>query len=289
MRRRLKAQVTTENSVNICNSYDIIGDIAVIKTLNGDVETAKKVADEIMKLYSKKIKAVFMQISAVQGDFRVRQLSFLAGENRTVTLYKEHGCLFRVDIERCYLSPRLLFEHKRIPALVMPDEVVVNMFSGVGCFSVLIAKTSGSKVYSIDVNPTAYEYMKENVRLNGVSNCVIPLLGDSKEIINSQLQGIADRVLMPLPELAFEYLPYALLALKSTGGWIHFFDFQHAAKGENPIEKTRQKVAEHLDALGICYSFGFSRVIRSVGPYWYQTVLDIYVSVRQASFYSNRL
>jgi tRNA (guanine37-N1)-methyltransferase len=272
------------DSANIYNSYDIVGDIAVIKIPNDDVENAKKAADAIMQLYSCKIKTVFMQISAVQADFRIRQLKFLAGKNRSVTIYKEHGCLFRVDVERCYLSPRLLFEHKRISDLVTPGEIVVNMFSGVGCFSVLIAKTSNSKVYSIDVNPTAYECMQENVRLNGVFNYVIPLLGDSKEIINSQLQRVADRVLMPLPELAFEYLPYALLALKSSGGWLHFFDFQYAAKGENPLEKTRKKVAMRLDALGVCYSFGFSRVIRSVGPYWYQTVLDICVSDLSSKF-----
>jgi len=277
MRRRLKARITSVGSAKIYNSYDIVGDIAIIKVPTDAVENAKNVADEIIKLYSTKIKSVFMQTSAVQGDFRTRSLHFLAGENRTVTLYKEHGCLFNVDVARCYLSPRLLFEHKRISSLVTQGEIVVNMFSGVGCFSILIAKASGSKVYSIDVNPAAYEYMQENVRLNGVFNCVIPLLGDSKEIIRLQLCGVADRVLMPLPELAFEYLPYALIALKPSGGWIHFFDFQHATKNEDPVERTRQKVIEHLDALGVSYSFGFSRVIRSIGPYWYQTVLDICV------------
>jgi len=278
MRQKLKARISTVDSVNIYNSYDIVGGIAVIKVPGDNIENAKKVADEIMQIYNHKVKSVFMQISAVQGDFRVRQLKFLAGENRTVTIYKEHGCFFKVDVERCYLSPRLLFEHKRISALVAPDEVVVNMFSGVGCFSIFIAKASGSKVYSIDVNPVAYECMQENVQLNHVANCVVPLFGDSKEIINLHLQGVADRVLMPLPELAFEYLPSALLALKSSGGWIHFFDFQHAIKGEDHVEKTRQKVIACLDALGVCYSFGFSRVIRSIGPNWYQTVLDICVS-----------
>ncbi|MCL1976983.1 MAG: class I SAM-dependent methyltransferase family protein [Candidatus Bathyarchaeota archaeon] len=284
MRRRLKARVTSMDSAKIYNSYDIIGDIAVIKVPNDDIESAKKAAETIMKLYPSKVKAVFMQTSAVQGDFRVRQLKFLAGENRTFTVYKEHGCLFKVDIERCYLSPRLLFEHQRISSLVTQGEVVVNMFSGVGCFSILIAKASGSKVYSIDVNPTAYECMQENVRLNCVFDCVVPLLGDSKEIIHSQLQGVANRVLMPLPELALEYLPYALMALKPFGGWIHYFDFQHAAKGEDPVEKTRQKVVVCLDALGVSYSFGCSRVIRSIGPCWYQTVLDICVSGLPSKF-----
>jgi len=284
MRRRLKARITTVNSANVYNSYDIVGDIAVIKVPKDDVTIAKNVAAEIMTIYSRKIKAVFMQTSAVQGDFRIRQLKFLAGENRTVTLYKEHGCLFRVDVERCYISPRLLFEHKRISDLVAQYEVVVNMFSGVGCFSILIAKGACSKVYSIDVNPLAYEYMQENVHLNQVSNYVIPLLGDSKDVINLQLCGVADRVLMPLPELAFEYLPYALMALKPSGGWIHFFDFQHATKDEDPVEKTRQKVAMYLTNLGVSYTFGFSRVIRSVGPYWYQTVLDICVSGLSSKF-----
>ena len=57
--------------------------------------------------------------------------------------------------------------------------------------------------------------MEENVKINKVSRQVFPLLGDSKEIIQTQLQGVADRVLMPLPEKALEYLPYALSALKT--------------------------------------------------------------------------
>jgi tRNA (guanine37-N1)-methyltransferase len=284
MRRGLKARVTTMDSTKINNSYDIVGDIAIIKNPSDDVANAKKAAEIIMELYRSRVKTVFMQTSAVQGDFRVRHLKFLAGEHRTVTIYKEHGCLFKVDVERCYISPRLLFEHKRISTLVKQGEVIVNMFSGVGCFSILIAKTPNTKVYSIDINPKAYEFMQENMQLNNVSDNVVPLLGDSKEIVNSQLRGVADRVLMPLPELALEYLPYAILSLKPSGGCIHYFDFQHAAKDEDPVEKSRQKIANCLDLLDVTYSIGFSRVIRSIGPHWYQTVLDIYVSELPSKF-----
>ena len=97
--------------------------------------------------------------------------------------------------------------------------------------------------------------MEENVKINNVYDSVFPLLGDSKEIIQTQLQGIADRVLMPLPEKALEYLPYALSALKKTGGWIHYYDFQHAPRKEDPVEKTKLKVAEKLDSLGVSYVF----------------------------------
>jgi tRNA (guanine37-N1)-methyltransferase len=284
MRRGLKERVAENGSAKIYDSYDIVGDIVVIKVPFDDVESAKKAAEVIMKIYPRRVKAVFMQTSAVQGDFRVRQLKFLTGENRTVTVYKEHGCFFKVDVARCYISPRLLFEHKRVPALVAPGEVVVNMFSGVGCFSILIAKTPNTKVYSIDINPTAYECMQENVRLNNVSDGVVSLLGDSKEIVSSQLRGVADRVLMPLPELALKYLPYALMALKPSGGFIHYFDLQHATQDEDPVEKTRQKVVKCLDALNVTYSIDFSRVIRSTGPHWYQTILDIYVHESPSKF-----
>ena len=285
MRQRLKPRVNPSESTKIYNSYDLVGDIAVIKVPNDDVENAKKAAEAIMRLYPRKVKSVFMQTSSVLGDFRVRKLKFLAGENRTITVHKEHRCLFRVDVAKCYLSPRLLLEHERIPRLVTNGEVVVNMFSGVGCFSILIAKkVLDAKVYSIDINPKAIECMQENVRLNRVFNRVVPMLGDSKQIIHSHLQGIADRVLMPLPELALEYLPEALMALKRSGGWIHYFDFQHAAKDEDPVEKTSKKVKDRLTALGASYSIDFSRVIRSTGPNWYQTVLDIQIAPLPSKF-----
>ena len=104
------------------------------------------------------------------------------------------------------------------------------------------------------------------------------MLGDSKELVETKLQGVADRVLMPLPEKALEYLPAALSALKKMGGWIHYYDFQHAAPKEDPTKLTERKVAQKLDSLCIKYQFTSSRLIRSTGPNWYQTVLDIQVA-----------
>jgi tRNA (guanine37-N1)-methyltransferase len=277
MKKKLQTRLSPTENGQIYNSYDIVGDIAIIKVPNGNLETATKAAQAILALYPRKVKTVFMQTGAVQGDFRVRELKFLAGENRTVTTHKESGCSFKVDVKKCYLSPRLLFEHQRVANLVASGEVVVNMFSGVGCFSVFIAQKTGAKVYSIDINPTAIECMLENVKLNRVYNKVVPLLGDSKEIIDAQLHGVADRVLMPLPELALQYLPYALKALKPSGGWLHYYDFEHATKKEEPLEKTISKLRKRLDGLGVKYDIAFSRIVRSTGPNWHQTVVDVHV------------
>jgi tRNA (guanine37-N1)-methyltransferase len=288
LRKRLRQKLTpdlgSQELDQIYNSFDVIGDIAIIKLPNDNTVNAQKVANQIMAIY-KGLKTVFVQKSPVLGDFRVRKLKLVAGENKTSTKYKESGCVFAVDVEKCYFSPRLLFERSRISRLVNCGETVVNMFAGVGCFSILIAKTvNQTKVFSIDVNPTAVRYMEENVRLNRVYDRVIPLFGDSKEIVTVKLQGKADRVLMPLPSKALEYLPSAVSALKKEGGWIHYYDFQHATGTENPVEKTKLMVAKKLDAIGVGYEFTFSRVVRSTGPNWYQTVLDIHVISMPSKF-----
>ncbi len=266
----------------VYNSFDVIGDIAIIK-INA-LQNAEEIANQIMAC-QKNIKTVLTPTTSITGDFRVRELKYLAGEIKTVTCHKESGCSFKVDVQKCYFSPRLSFEHSRVAKLVESGETVVNMFAGVGCFSIFIAKTaSQTRVYSIDVNPAAFQCMEENVRMNEVEESVFPILGDAKDIINSKLHGVADRVLMPLPEIALEYLPCALSTLKQTGGWIHYYDFQHAPGKENPTEKTKLKVAEKLDCLGVNYVFANSRVMRPTGPNWYQTVVDIKVETLPNKF-----
>jgi tRNA (guanine37-N1)-methyltransferase len=284
LREKLSAALTAETLSKVYNSFDVIGDIAIIKIPPSNISSAEKVAKKIMAVH-RNIRTVLTPVTPIAGDFRVRELRLLAGESKTNTIHKESGCIFMVDVAKTYFSPRLSFEHQRIASLVKRSETVVNMFAGVGCFSILIAKTvSPVKVYSIDINPTAVECMEKNVKINKVQDNVFPILGDSKDIFSSQLGGLADRVLMPLPEKALEYLPYALSALKPSGGMIHYYDFQHAPGKENPITKTKTIVSKKLDDIGVSYMFANSRVMRPTGPNWYQTVLDIQVDTLPNKF-----
>lgn len=288
MRKRLKeklsATLPSEALKKVYSSFDIIGDIAIIKTACASLEEAQAAAKQIHSTH-KNIKTVLMQTSAIEKGYRIRGLKLLTGENKTTAAHKESGCTFQVDVDKCYFSPRLSHERARIAKLVQPDETIVNMFAGVGCFSIIIAKmVPKTKVYSIDINPAAFQCMVENVRLNRVFDSVYPLFGDAKYIIETQLQGVADRVLMPLPELSLQYLTTALLALKPSGGWIHFHDFQHATAEENPTMKTKQKVAEKLGGLNADYKIANTRVVRSTGPNWWHIVLDIKVTKCSSKF-----
>jgi tRNA (guanine37-N1)-methyltransferase len=275
LKKTLSEILPQDDLPHISNSYDIVGEIAIIRLTASSKKHSQAIAKAIMSIH-KNVKTVLAQTGPVNGDFRLRKLGHVAGEKKTTTVHKESGCLFAVDVENCFFSPRLFYERMRIAELVKDGEVVVNMFAGVGCFSIIIARHSNvKKIYSIDINPVAVQFMQENVRVNRVYGKVIPILGDAKDVIEKRLQHVADRVFMPLPEKSLEYLPYAMLALKETGGWIHYYDFEHARKNEDPLEKAKLKVAEKLESLDTAFTIPFGRVVRTTGPNWYQVVLDI--------------
>ena len=277
LKKALAEKLKQKELKQLYNSYDLIGDIAILRVPESLATYTELIAKTVIQIH-KEVKSVWRQTGSVSGDFRVRNLQFVFGKKTTQTCYKEHGCVYKTDLQKTYFSPRLSFERLRIAKLIQKAETVVNMFAGVGCYSIAMAKHSKPKtVYSIDINPLAVKYLVENVHLNKVEKTVVALQGDAKTVIQNKLQNIADRVLMPLPELACQYLDWAVLALKPEGGWIHLYDFEYAKKDESPIKKVEKKVSAKLEQLCTDFSINFGRVVRPIGPRWYQVILDIKV------------
>jgi len=279
----LEGKLAPEEIALVYKSYDVIGDIAVIRVPEQLSPMSSTIAEALMAQH-KHVKAVWRQSSPIAGDFRLRELELVSGERRTDTVHKEHGCLFKVDIKECYFSPRLGYERLRIARMVKDNEVVINMFAGVGCYSITIAKHSkAARIYSVDINPVAVKYMLENVLLNKVVNRVIPIEGDARTVVENKLKNTADRVLMPLPERAHEYLDSALSALKPQCGWVHYYAFEHAEKGENPVEKVKAKVVENMQRQTANFELSLGRIVRQTGPNWYQVAIDISVEGQNAA------
>ncbi len=284
LRRIAKEALGEEKAKVIWDRIEIIGDIAVIKSpsIAGErdplgIEEYRRVAQALLGEL-KYLRSVWLARAPTHGDYRIREMVHLAGEKRSETVYKEHGCLFKVDITKVFITPRLNYEHLRIASLVKPREVIVNMFAGAGLFSIIIAKKAQPKiVYSIDINPDAYKYMVENIKLNKVEDKVVPYLGDAARVIEEHLVGVADRVLMPLPELALDYAIYALKALKARGT-IHFYLHIKALRGENPIALAKNIVEARLNSLGASMEASTGRIVRKVGPRTYQVVIDAKVA-----------
>ncbi|MCW3975641.1 MAG: class I SAM-dependent methyltransferase family protein [Candidatus Bathyarchaeota archaeon] len=258
-------------------SFDVIGDIAIIKCFPILLKQKNISIDIFAKILEKNkhIKTVLCQKGGINGEYRLGNLEWVFGEQKTDTVHKEYGCKFYVDLNHVYFSPRLSFERMRIAQETKNGEKILNMFGGVGSFSIMISRyVSISKIYSIDINPKAIQYALKNIKLNKINNKIVSIMGDARYITMTHLSNKVDRVLMPLPLKSFEYLIYAVRALKKRG-MIHYYDFVHSTKSEDPIEKVTQKVSINLCKQGIDHGIKFARNIRSIGPNWHQIVLDI--------------
>jgi tRNA (guanine37-N1)-methyltransferase len=192
--------------------HDLIGGIAVI------LEPGSEGAE--LLLHSRpSIHTVLSPEGPVEGEFRTRRFTVLAGEPSTRTRYTEYGLDFEIDLSLAYFSPRLSGERQRVLALMGPGERVLDMFAGVGPFAITLAGRT-KVVYAADINPGAVSLMMENISLNRVKN-VLPILADAARLAGILPRGF-DRVVMNLPFGAVKFLDTAL-ALCRPGGTIHLY------------------------------------------------------------------
>ncbi|MGC9116608.1 MAG: class I SAM-dependent methyltransferase [Conexivisphaera sp.] len=265
LRRILRGVLPDEEIAMIAGGFDVVGDIAILRIRPELPPDRRRIAAEALMRALPSVRSVWAQVTPVSGEYRIRGLEHLAGEERTVTVHRENGCSYIVDVAKVYFSPRLSGERLRVASLVRDGEIVHNMFAGVGPFSILIARTArGVRVYSSEINPDAYELMVRNVALNHVEGSVIPLLGDALEHTRS-LRGI-HRVLLPLPERALDALPAAAEELRPLGVahvYLH-------VEGEEPGARAMDAVASAAPRLHPYYA----RVVREVAPRLYQVVVD---------------
>ena len=270
LKKALENILSDEDIKELVSAFDQIGDIIIVR-IPDSLISKKKIIGKALLEQVKTAKTVFHQSSPVEGDFRTRNLELIEGDEKTETEYRENGCRFIVDVEKAFFSPRLSTERERISNLVNDHDVIINMFGGVGMFSLLAAKKKSCTVYNIDINPVASKLCEENIKLNKLKGKVISLNGDATKIIKEQLQDKADRVLMLLPERSDEFLDTAISSLKKNGV-IHYYSHIHAEKKQDAPKLSEE---HFLNINKIQVDILDSRVVRPVGPRFYQTVVDI--------------
>ena len=247
-------------------SYDTIGDIAIISWFDG----ARAAAAELLAT-RKNIKVVLAAVSGVRGEYRLKDLIFVAGERRTETEHKEFGSRLLVDVSRVYFSPRLATERHRLAELARSNETVVDMFAGAGPFTVLLARKV-KKAIAFELNPIAFRYLKRNIELNKLHN-VEACFGDVKDVA-PKFPGAAQRVIMNLPHSAFNFLSEALTVLSSSGGFVHYYD----VKPENEFPQTIETVKEFFQNRHRTVETIHLKKVRSYAPRQYHIVVDIKIA-----------
>jgi len=273
LKKALENVLSEKESEELFSAFDQVGEIIVVR-IPESLLSKKKIIGEKLLEQVKTARSVFYQSSSVEGDFRTRDLEIIAGEDNTVTEYKEFGCRFIVDVEKAFFSPRLSTERDRISNLVQDGEIVINMFGGVGMFSIIAAKRKKCTVYNIDINPIAANLCEKNIELNKLAGKVISIQGDAAKIVEERLKDKGDRVLMLLPERSDEFLSSAISATKSNG-IIHYYSHIHADK-KSQAAKNSEK--HYQDISPIKSEILYSKIVRAVGPRYYQTVVDVRIT-----------
>ncbi|MEW5954976.1 MAG: class I SAM-dependent methyltransferase family protein [Candidatus Micrarchaeota archaeon] len=261
-------------------SYDLVGDIALLEIPSEAKKYSKLIAAAVQNL-NKHVKVVAVKAGATKGKYRVRKARVIAGEKRSSTTHRESGCSFKIDLNKAYFSTRLSHERERIASQVKPGERVLVLFAGVGPFAIIAAKRQPlASFVAVELNPAAVKLLKENIALNKVAGRVVAVKADAKKFCaRKENKAAFDRIVMPLPHSAREFLPSALLALK-RGGMVHFYSM---GEKRNRKGEKLDVFAEPLASIAVaCGKKNFrllaERVVLHYSPFEDEVVIDFRVS-----------
>jgi tRNA wybutosine-synthesizing protein 2 len=273
LRAALRNTLTDEELKLLPKGFERIGHIAIISLPHGLLHRSQDVAQALLNI--KGVLTVALREGAISGRERRPGLRVIAGNPLTETFHHENGCTFKLDVAQVMFSSGNIYERGRLPKLVGQGEVIMDLFAGIGQFSIPIAKHARpSRIYAIELNPVAYEYLCENIRINRVGHIVKPLLGDCAEVAP---RGVADRVIMGLLHVTHQYLPLAIQVLKHGGGIIHYHEsVPSKLRFERPVKRVLEAAAgREVEILN-------KRVVKRYAPGVDHVVLDVKIGPSHA-------
>ncbi len=244
--------------------WEYVGDIVIIR-LEDSAEPYKK---RIGEVYADQLEmqTVCVDRSGVSGEFRRPDIEVIYG-SKTDSIRLENGIRYYFDVTKVMFASGNVDERERMKNLDCTGETVVDMFAGIGYFSLPLAKFSGAKeVISCEKNPESYEFLVKNVELNEVGHIVKPMLGDNRTIPGERF---ADRILMGYVQITSEFIPKALQLIKPNG-IIHYHDTFYVNEYEDKITQIFDEACGKggYEILGI-------REVKSFAPSVSHYVADI--------------
>jgi tRNA wybutosine-synthesizing protein 2 len=253
-------------SVIFPSGFHVVGHVALVH-LNSELMKYASILGEVTLNYDHRLRTVAVRTGPTEGIERRPVYEVVAGSNDTVTVHTENKIRFKFDPIRMTFSGGNKGERISIFKRVKTGECVVDMFSCVGQFALHIAKKDDVRVIAIEINPEAYNFLVENIRMNGLEGRVSAILGDCRVVHPNH---IANRVIMGYLHDTEAFLASALDTLVERGGTIHM----HRAVKENSMDDIITCITE------ICRNRGYEskigiRKIKHYSPGVRHNVFDI--------------
>lgn len=272
----LKDKLTNEEIKDLKTSFDIIGDLTLVE-IPAKLEKHKLTIGKVVLDFTK-TKSVFMKKSEIKGITRTREIELISGEDNSKTIHKEHGIKLALDIKNVYFSPRLATERKRVEEEVNEGELILDMFTGVGPYPILIAKNKNVEIWGVDINKIAIDYLKENININKLKGIIHPINNDINEVEFKELKF--NRVIMNLPQTAYNFLDLAF-SLIEYNGVIHYYEIANSYESIiNRIDKIAIKHDKKVEILN-------KRKVKSTSPCMWHIGIDLKIKWNNNWFINN--
>jgi tRNA wybutosine-synthesizing protein 2 len=230
---------TDEEIAAAPSSWAVLGSVVLVDI--GDSPRPAEVGEALLALHGEA--ETVLARHGISGEHREPSVEVIAGDGDTETVHTEHGTRYAMDLAEVMFSPGNKAERARMGDIVTADERVLDMFAGIGYFTLPMAR-AGAHVTAVERNPTAFRFLVENVMLNDVDERVHPYRADCRDVVPGFAEeGRADRVVMGYYD-AHEYLDSALDAL-APGGVLHMHEATpDALVFDRPIERLEAAAAE---------------------------------------------
>ncbi|GAI70674.1 unnamed protein product [marine sediment metagenome] len=275
-KEKLREILSEEELSVLPRGFQTIGRVIIIRLKPVLLEKKILIAKKYMELLPS-TRSVYLNMGRIKGKYRTPEnIVFLVGEDNPIVDHKEHGVIYRFDFTKIMFSMGNLNERKFLATLVKENEVIVDMFAGIGYFSLPIAKHSKPKIiYSIELNLESFKFLTENIKINHLDDIIVPINGDSKsEVIKLSKSGVrADRVIMGVFPAPKDFIKEALALTKESGTTFHY---EGVATKDNYLNLFNEfkEIAETSNYKCELLS---KRFVKSYGPHLYHVVVDILV------------
>ncbi len=250
--------------------WNKIGDILILRIDKNLYKYKKKIAEIYARVL--KCRSVLEETGGIYGTYRKPKVRCIYGDRNTETIHKEHSIRYKLDPMKIMFSPGNMYERMRMSKEIKDGEIVVDLFAGIGYFTIPIAVYSNvDSIYACEINPDAFDYLRQNISLNHVTDIVNPILGDNRKVTP---KGVADRVIMGYIKDTYRYLPVAFSALRDGKGVINYHEICPEEIFPDGIINRIKKISKIFDKDINVIKY---RVVKSYAPHVNHVVVDVEV------------
>ncbi|MCI4351086.1 MAG: methyltransferase [Thermoplasmata archaeon] len=271
VRARVAMTAGSAAARSIPDHYHRLGRVVVVR-LPADLRPHFRAVGEAW-LAEAGVATVLHRSGPTAGDWRLPHVERLAGEG-SETEVVEHGIRYRFDASQILFARGNHTERRRAGVLTRPGETVIDLFAGIGYFTLPAAVIGrAGRVHACEENPRAVAYLQANIKRNHAENIVEVHPGDNRRA--ALPRGEADRVFLGLLPTSLPWLPYALPLLRASGGTLHVHTVVGTRAGE---ADAMSEIASAVAAAGFQLARIAAREVKAYGPGRRHVVLDATVA-----------